>query len=404
MAYDLTMDDVEFLQSRYGVKALATAADRDLSEASLIADLADLRRRYSPYEGALVEVVRARRKAPVKLRLADRLLLDEISLQQATPSVVAAARAAQIAEHWPGASVHDVTCSIGAELMELSDHPGIGPVIGSDLDRVRLRLAGHNVGLTGGAATLLRANALTPTSKADVVIADPARRTGAGRVFRLDALNPPLLELLTVYTGRPLAVKCAPGLDYRMLRDRYDVTGQAQIVSLDGGVREACLWTGVGDWPERRATVMRTSGGAVTVEELTSDDPVEADAGEPGRWIIDPDGAVVRAGLVRQYATRHGLWQLDPQIAYLTGDTVPADRRGFEIVEQVKLHERAVRSALAAHEAGSVEILVRGVDVDPDRFRKRLRLKGTRPMALVLTRIGRTGVAFICQAATTAAD
>ena len=65
-----------------------------------------------------------------------------------------------------------------------------------------------------------------------------------------------------------------------------------------------------------------------------------------GRYILDPDGAVVRAGLVRQYAARLGWWRLDPHIAYLTGDRLmmrcvpgwcPAAGRGLDTVPVKKL-------------------------------------------------------------------
>lgn len=401
MAYELTEDDVAFLRSRYGTKALQSAAELELTSASLLGDLTQLRARYPERAAALAETVRARRRAAGKLRDAEHLLADETAVQQATASPVAALRAADIVSRRPGAVVQDITCSIGGELAALAAEPGVAGVIGSDLDPVRLAMAQHNLeaGVSGRRPTLLRADALTPTSTADVIIADPGRRNAGGRVFGMDQLDPPLLELLSVYAGRALAVKCAPGLDYRNLRTRFGFEGQVQIVSLDGGVREACLWTEVPGEPENRASVLRTQpgeGGRTRLYEVTSDDPDDLD--EPGvdDWIVDPDGAVVRAGLVRQYAHRHGLRQLDPQIAYLTGDAVPAGERGFRVIEQLPVHEKVLRGALAARGCGSLEILVRGLDVDPDRLRKKLKLKGSAPYALVLTRIGRQGVAFLC--------
>ncbi|WP_443678282.1 THUMP-like domain-containing protein, partial [Mycolicibacterium gadium] len=121
-----------------------------------------------------------------------------------------------------------------------------------------------------------------------------------------------------------------------------------------------------------------------------------------GRWIVDPDGAIVRAGLVRQYAARHGLWQLDPEIAYLSGDHVPAGVRGFEVLDELPLREKILRQALSQRDCGQLEILVRGVGVDPDALRRRLRPAGRTPLSLVITRIG-TGagersVVFLCRA------
>lgn len=401
MTYTLGEGDVAFLRSRYGTKALAVAADLELAPSTLVGDLGQLRARYPEHCAAVAEVTAARRRAAGKLRHADRLLADDDAVQQATAAPVAALRAADIAARHPGALVHDVTCSIGAELAALAAEPGIGGVIGSDLDHIRLAMAQHNLAVTGSAGappTLLRADALTPTSTADLVIADPGRRNSGGRIFGIDQLDPPLLELLAVYAGRALAVKCSPGLDYRNLRTRFGFEGQVQVVSLDGGVREACLWTEVPGLPENRASVLRTmADGRPRLYEVTSDDPDELDAPGVDQWIIDPDGAVVRAGLVRQYARRHGLRQLDPQIAYLTGDHVPFGERGFRILEQLPVTEKVLRGALAARNCGSLEILVRGLDIDPDRLRKKLKLKGSEPYALVMTRLGRQGVAFLCE-------
>jgi len=101
---------------------------------------------------------------------------------------------------------------------------------------------------------------------------------------------------------------------------------------------------------------------------------------------------------VRHYAARHGLWQLDPRIAYLTGDSVPDGVRGFRVLARLKYTEKALRQELAARDCGSAEILVRGLDIDPAVLRPRLKLRGTTPMSVVLTRIGRTPVAFVCAA------
>ncbi|AZZ81560.1 SAM-dependent methyltransferase [Gordonia alkanivorans] len=394
MSYSFSLDDVAFLRSRHGEKALETVSALALTPASMLSDITEVRSRYAPHDAALIETVRNRRRAASKLRDPAELLLTDDGVQQATASVVAAHRAVEIAARFPASVVHDMTCSIGAELRELVRVNGITRVIGSDLDRVRLAMARHNV----PDATLLVADALTPTSTADVLLADPARRSDAGRIFRLDQLTPPLLELLATYAGRVLIVKCAPGLDHQLLRNRFGFDGEVQVTSLDGGVREACLWSGPGIEARRRATVLRTRpDGTVSQFEITDHEDDDVPAGEAGEWIVDPDGAVVRAGLVKHYAHRFGLWQLDPQIAYLTGDSVPAGARGFRVIEQVGVTEKVLRKALAAHGCGPLEILVRGLDVDPDQLRKKLKPKGARPLSVVLTRIGRKGTAFICE-------
>ncbi|MGK8523594.1 THUMP-like domain-containing protein [Nocardia asteroides] len=384
MGYRFTRDDVGYLGSAAGRAALAEVQRLALSSASLLKDLEQVRRAHGDRAAALVETVRLRRRATAKLTDASEWLYTDNALQQATPTAVARHRAARLA----GRVVHDVTCSIGAEVAALaSDCPA---VLGSDLDDLRLAMAAHN--LSGLRNVLLaRADALAPCSVDTVVIADPARRADGRRTHDPAKLQPPLPDLLDAYRGRDLAVKCAPGLDF----DRLGWSGEVEVVSLDGSVREACLWSPGLTEPgvTRRATVLSSKGTAWTLTDARSD-VIEERA--PGQWIIDPDGAVVRAGLVRHYAAEHGLWQLDPRIAYLTGDTVPEGVRGFRILDRMDFREKPLRAQLHRRDCGPLEILARGVDIDPDALRSRLKPRGSQPHTLVITRIGSTATVFLC--------
>ncbi|MFI6867361.1 class I SAM-dependent methyltransferase [Nocardia sp. NPDC050406] len=386
MGYGFSREDIAYLGSAAGAAALAETDELALTPASLLRDLERSRRAFGDRASALVETVRLRRRADAKLADAGEWLFTDDALQQATPSLVARQRAQRLA----GRTVHDVTCSIGAELVELSR---VCPaVIGSDLDQVRLDIAAHNLRRAASRNVLLaKADALVPCSTAEVVIADPARRADGRRTHDPAKLQPPLPDLLAAYAGRDLAVKCAPGLDF----DRLDWAGEVEVVSLDGAVREACLWSPGLTAPDvtRRATVLSSSGPAWAITDADPDDIPER---APGEWIIDPDGAVVRAGLVRHYAAKHGLWQLDPRIAYLTGDTVPPGTRGFRILHQMPFKEKPLRAELHRRDCGPLEILTRGVDIDPDTLRARLKPKGSQPHTLVITRIGRTPTVFVC--------
>ena len=63
-------------------------------------------------------------------------------------------------------------------------------------------------------------------------------------------------------------------------------------------------------------------------------------------------------------STRPGTgWQLDPDIAYLSGDRPPAGVRGRRADRVAS--EKASAVGAAWRDCGALEILVRGVDVDP---------------------------------------
>jgi hypothetical protein len=384
--YAFTLDDVAFLRSDAGSAALAECSSLPLTDKTRIADVAAVRRFAPEHAAAVLETMVLRRKSSSKLDSADSWLFTGDALQQASATAVARHRALRLA----GRDVHDVTCSVGADLVEIARVAR--HTLGSDLDDVRLAMATHNVDEVRVSATLLKADALRPVSRDTVVVADPARRDSAGRrAWKPADFLPPLDDLVEAYPGRDLSVKCAPGLDFSIAPWADEV----ELVSLDGQVREACLWRGAGSDVFRRATVLRSDGAQWTV---TDADPDDIPAKPPGEWIVDPDGAVVRAGLVRHYAARHGLWQLDERIAYLTGDTPPPGIRAFRIFEHGPYSEKNLRVLLKKYDVGRLEILVRGLDIDPDVLRRKLKPRGDEEATLVLTRIGRSGVAFLCRA------
>ncbi len=357
-------------------------AELELTDATRIADIAAVRARFGDRAPVLVETTLLRRRASEKLGelCPSSWLFTDEALQQATAAPVALHRAGRLATGpgGPDVLVHDATCSIGTELAALR---GSGVrAVGSDIDAVRLAMARHNLGDPAG---LCRADALHPVTRGAVVIVDPARREDGRRRLLPADYQPGLGQLLDTYRGRDLVVKCAPGIDFDQVR-RLGFDGEIEVTSYRGSVREACLWSDGLAQPgvRRRASVLDRG------EQITDTEPDDCPVRSAGRWVVDPDGAVVRAGLVRHYGARHGLWQLDPDIAYLSGDRLPSGVRGFEVLEQLAFDERRLRQALSALDCGALEILVRGVRVDPDALRRRLRLRGSRPLSVVITRIG----------------
>ncbi|MDQ3150915.1 MAG: class I SAM-dependent methyltransferase, partial [Actinomycetota bacterium] len=204
MAYGFTLTDVAFLRSPAGAAALAAAAALPLTPSSRLSDVAALRRVVGEWAAAVLETAVLRRRAVTKLDSGAEWLFTDDALQQATPSAVAAHRAGRLA----GRDVHDVTCSVGADLAALVTVAR--RTLGSDVDVVRLAMAAHNV----PGAALVRADAVAPVSRGAVLLADPARRDRAGRRrWHPSDLMPPLDELVAAAAGRDLVVKAAPGLD-----------------------------------------------------------------------------------------------------------------------------------------------------------------------------------------------
>lgn len=394
--YRFDAEDLAFLVSAAGTDALAAASARPLLDSTVLSDLTGLRRVAGARAAAVAETVRLRRRAVAKLgdAAAGWLFTDE-ALQQATPLPVAQARSARLA----GLGVHDLTCSIGADLAALL--PVCAPAIGTDLDPVRVQMAAHNLTVAGLPARVGVADALRPVSRRLLGYADPARREAGGRRITSVDTVPSVADLDAAFAGRPPVLRLPPGIDYESLAR----PGEVEIVSLDGSAREAVLWPAELATAHRRATVLRSTGPGY---QLTDDDPDDIDpvpvpASLVGAVLVDPDAAVVRAHLVRHYAARHGLTQLDPHLAYLAGPVPPAGVRSFRVLDAAPYTLATVSGWIRRDGAGAVEIKQRGTPVVPDELRKRLRPAMSRDTAvaftLVLARIGSGPWAFWCRAA-----
>jgi hypothetical protein len=88
---------------------------------------------------------------------------------------------------------------------------------------------------------------------------------------------------------------------------------------------------------------------------------------------------------------------LDEHIAYVTGDAAAPNpfARSYEVLEQLPFREKALRGALRQRGVGRLTIKKRGVDVVPDRLRRRLALRGDGEATLVLTRVAGRGAALL---------
>ena len=360
---------------------MAFAQELDLTLPARLRAAEAVRAAHGPVLGPLaLEQALLRERARAKHPRGHEMWWTGPALEQASSAVVAAHRA----QRFVGPTL-DLCCSVGGDLLALPDGS-----VGVDLDEARLLLARANADVLGRQVSLVRADvtALRLPAGADVFV-DPARRAGGRRVFDPRAYAPPLDTVLS-WRGRvrSLGAKVAPGLDYDLLPDDVEV----EIVSLRGDVKEAVLWAGAARTGHRRQATLLPSGD-VLVDESVVTPPVRP----AGLWLLEPDGAVVRAHLVALLAREVDGWLLDETIAYISAATrVPtAYGKWFEVLEVLPFGLKALRERLRAYDAGPLVVKKRGTAVEPDVLRKQLKLTGSREVTIVLTRSAGKQIALI---------
>ncbi|MEV0040440.1 class I SAM-dependent methyltransferase [Streptomyces sp. NPDC050804] len=383
------------LLSADGQALLAELRDHDpAAELALATRL----RREHPAElvSAALAQARLRQRGVAKFGAEDayRMYFTPNGIEQATRGTVAAYRAGRFRALAPGLRITDLCCGIGGDAIELA-RAGF-TVTAVDLDPLTCEIAAENVRTLAPAApptTVTRADVLEyDLTGARTLFIDPARRGGRGRIFDPEAYSPPLSWAVDAVRGAGTgAVKIAPGIPHELIPDDFE----AEWISDGGDVKEAVLWHGGTPGSvtpgSRRATLL-TPGrppGPPTVVTLTGrglpDPPVRA----TGRYLYEPDGAVIRAHLVAEVAEELDGGLLDETIAYITADEARPTpyATAYEITDELPFGLKKLKALLREREVGVLTVKKRGSAVEPEELRRRLKLKGPHAATVFLTRV-----------------
>jgi hypothetical protein len=326
-----------------------------------------------------------RLRARAKFSRAERMYLTRDGLEQASSEMVARHRAVRYA---PFDRVADLCAGIGGDLLALA--PGRA-ALAVDLDPVHLRMALRNA-REYGAADLAAACADVRELRLGTlpaVFVDPARRV-AGRRLRAGAGEPPLAWCFAL-AGHvdAVGVKAAPGLPVELVPAGWEV----ELIADGRELKEAVLWSPALATTTRRASVL--PGGHSLVQR-----PGEAvPCAPPGPFLLDPNPAVTRAGLVEELARALDAWKIDRRIGFLSADhrlETPFGRL-LVVEESMPWSLKRLHAALRSRGAGAVQIRKRGSAVDVEDLRRRLDLRGDRQVTVILTRALNRPWALVCR-------
>jgi hypothetical protein len=394
--------DVEDLR-----RILSTEGLRLLDEVGPLDAMADVVRivsklRAAGHDGGLVAAVleQARLRSRARLKFGDfakQMLFTSAGLEQATRLRVAAVHAGRFAES--GAEVvADLGCGIGGDAMALAALD-LG-VIAVERDEVTATVASFNLAPFPSARVELGAAEDADLAGVGAVWLDPSRREGGARREGAPRLRDPAdwspsIDWAFDLAGRlPTGIKLGPGLDRGLIPDGVE----AQWISVDREVVELVLWSGA----LARAGVGRAAlvlGATGTAELTAAADSADAEPGPLAEYLLEPDGAVIRARLIGDLARSIDGRMLDPTIAWVTTHNPVATPFGksFRVVERFPLDLKTLRRELRSRDIGTIEIKKRGVDIDPAQFRSKLALSGSATATLILTRVAGDRAAILAE-------
>ncbi|MFF8636025.1 methyltransferase domain-containing protein [Streptomyces pilosus] len=328
---------------------------------------------------------RLRQRAVAKFGEQDagRMFFTPAGVEQSTRASVAAYRAERFKELGV-TSVADLCCGIGGDAIALA-RAGIR-VLAVDRDPLTAAAARANADALGLAGLIqVREADVTEVDTAgyDAVFVDPARRGGRGRIFDPEAYSPPLSWAVGAArtASRAAALKVAPGIPH----EAVPADAEAEWISDGGEVKEAVLWFGAGQAAPVRATLLP---GPRTLPSRGLPDPAVR---PPGRYLYEPDGAVVRAHLVAEVAEELDGGLLDATIAYITADEHRPTpyATAYEITDRLPFNVKKLKALLRERQVGVLTVKKRGSAVEPEELRRKVLPKphGRASVTVFLTRV-----------------
>lgn len=353
---------------------------------------------------AALTQARLRARAEAKFgEFAHQMLFTQAGLEQATRLSIAALHAQRFTTAGI-TSVADLGCGLGADSLAMASLDI--NVTAVEMDEVTAACTTVNLMPFPHARVVCGRAEDTDLNGIEGVWLDPARRTtstsGTTRLFDPEAFSPPLsfVEQLAD-RGLAVGVKMGPGIPHEAIPE----TAEAQWISVNGDVVEAGLYFNQLARPGvRRSALVVGPAGMNEITSAVAYEPGAQDAGigPVSGYLYEPDGAVIRAGLVADLARTMGARLIDEHIAYLCSD-VPVHTplaRCYKVLEVKPFNVKALKAWVKASRIGVLDIKKRGISTTPEELRRQLLTgsgKGPNKATLVLTRIGEDRVAIVVE-------
>jgi hypothetical protein len=357
--------------------------------------LADRLRKALSAERArlIVQQAELRRRAAEKFVHADRTFFSRVGLEQSTDQWISAYKANRFFESsGAGGELADLCCGIGGDLLGMAARV---PATGVERDPVTGIFAEANLAVWSSVHGHPNNSRVETADAAGFDLRsfaawhiDPDRRPEGRRTTRVEFHDPPrdVIEGL-LDTSPNAAIKLAPAA---VLPDDWLSRAELEWISRRRECRQLVAWFGglAKTAGRRRATVLDAEG---CVRRTVSDEPNRTVpiAAQIGRYVFEPDPAVLAAKLEGSLAAEHRLSAMAAGVAYFTGDQPLADPAlaGFEVLELLPLRRTILKEWLAERGVGQIEIKKRGIEVDPNQLRRQLNLPGDSAAVLLITRI-----------------
>ena len=331
-----------------------------------------------------LQQIQGRQKAKDKLSQLyanpDILFPPTVSMEQCSSEATARYKAGLV----HGDSFADLTGGFGVDTLALAGSFQQGYYVEPSAELCQL--FEHNIHTLGIRDIQIRQGCMEevlPTlPDTDFLYLDPSRRDSHGnRVVTLSECTPDIpahKAMLLAKARKGVLVKLSPMLDLKSALQQLPETQEIHVLAVHGECKEVLFLLSHDKAENIEYHAVNIQGDFVQDFQFSSREETEAKpelADCVGKYLLEPNAAVMKAGAFKCVATRYGLRKLHAHSHLYTCDEPVADFPGrvFTVEKVVPFSKKEVKRQLA-NIVVKANVAVRNFPLTADALRKQLKL------------------------------
>ena len=334
--------------------------------------LVDMRVAATQIEGRKI----AKSKLPAWASVQGIIYPVRLSMEQCSSEITAQYKASIVR----GVRLADLTGGFGIDCSYMSERFAHTTYV--ERNEELCAIASHNFHLLNKAIEVKQGqceDVLDLLPEQDWIFLDPARRDrGGNKVSALSDCEPDVcaLEILLLQKSARVMVKCSPMLDISQAISQLHSVTEVHVVAVNNECKELLfiLERGKDDNDIRIHTVNFQSGSKQNLDFQLKEESASvcSYASQLGKYLYEPNSALMKAGCYRLPSVRYGLNKLNPNTHLYTSDVVVEDFPGrvFRIEACCGFSKKELKTLTGKQ----VNLSVRNFPEHVEVLRKRLKV------------------------------
>ncbi len=315
-------------------------------------------------------------QASNRIKDSSRFIFTVKGVQQSSSSLLAEYHSQKLKDF---EIIADLCCGNGIDLHYIAS--GKKKVLAVDLDEDTLLAAKYNNSNYKN-INYLKIKAQDFDEKVDAIFIDPDRRLGNRRLVEAEDLSPSLSEVLKMQKITPnILVKLSPAMNYKKLD--IPIAHSWEFISENGELKEILLCLGKFAQIGKKAVLLPKK-----IELIANNRKIEVS--DIKNYLLEPDVAIIRAGLVQDLGAIFKANLIDVHLALLThSKEVHSDYfKTYKVIDEMNFNRKSLQKYLREKKIGKLVIKTRGFNQSVEQFRKKIKLSGENSALIFILRIG----------------